>query len=161
MTLRVGAAYLYNPSMAYVPDSLLDAVETHLGDSLRRDAAAVRRPESTARVLLALAPDEALPMGEVARRVAREPSTVTRFVARAAKEGLVERRAGSEDRRERLLVLTASGRVARDELLRRRRAAAVSVVRGVQARTGLGADEVEWFLASMHAALIEPLPPPS
>lgn len=145
--------------MPYTPDSLLDAIETLLGDGLRRDAAAAQRPESTVRVLLALGPDEALPMGEVARRVAREPSTVTRFVMRASKEGLVERRGGSADRRERLLVLTAAGRAARDELLKRRRAAAAAVTRGVQARTGLGADEVEWFLASLHASLVEPLPP--
>lgn len=146
--------------MPHVPDSILDGVETLLADGLRTDADAVRRHESTARVLLALGPMEAVPMGEVARRVARDPSTVTRFVTRAATEGLVEQRAGPDDRRERLLALTAAGRAARDELLRRRLLATAQVVRGVQARTGLGADEVQWFLSALHTALVEPLPTP-
>jgi DNA-binding MarR family transcriptional regulator len=144
--------------MAHVPDSILDAVETLLADGLRRDAALLKRPESTARVLLAVGAMEAVAMGEVARRVARDPSTVTRFVLRAAAEGLVERRPSPDDKRERLLALTATGRAARDELLRRRLAATSAVVRGVQARTGLGADEVAWFLSALHAALVDPLP---
>lgn len=147
--------------MSHAPDSLLDAIETFLADGLRRDAAATRRPESTARVLLALGPDEAVPMGEVARRIARDPSTVTRFVGKATQEGLLEQRPGVEDRRERLLALTAAGRTAREELLRRRRAAAAVVVRGVQARTALGAEEVDWFLGALHAALVDPVPPPT
>lgn len=147
--------------MSYTPDSILDAIETFLADGLRRDAASSRRPESTARVLLALGPDEAAPMGEVARRIARDPSTVTRFVMKAADEGLVEQRAGVEDRRERLLALTPAGRTAREDLLRRRRAATALVVRGVQARTALGAEEVDWFLGALHAALVEPVAPPA
>src|SRR5262245_41437376 len=147
--------------MAHVPDSIADAIETLLADGLRRDAEHTKRPESTARVLLAVGPAEAVPMGEVARRVARDPSTVTRFVMRASDEGLVERRPSPEDRRERLLALTAAGRSARDELLRRRLAATSAIVRGVQARTGLGADEVAWFLSALHAALVDPLPTPT
>lgn len=142
--------------MAETPDSLLDAIETFIADGLRADAAAVQRAESTARVLLAVGADEAVPMGEVARRTARDPSTVTRFVMKAAAEGLVEQRAGTADRRERLLVLTAAGRAVRDELLRRRRAAAATVIRGVSARTALGAEEVTWFLEALHASLLEP-----
>jgi DNA-binding MarR family transcriptional regulator len=99
-------------------------------------------------------------MGEVARRTARDPSTVTRFVIKAAAEGLVEQRRGPEDRRERLLALTAAGRAAREDLLRRRRVATAAIVRGVQARTALGADEVDWFLSALHAALSEPTPSP-
>jgi len=146
--------------VSYSPDSILDAIETFLADGLRHDAAAARRPESTARVLLALGPDESVPMGEIARRIARDPSTVTRFVLKAAAEGLVEQRPGVEDRRERRLGLTAVGRAARDDLLRRRRAATALVVRGVQARTALGAEEVDWFLGALHAALVEPVTPP-
>ncbi|MFO0931508.1 MAG: MarR family winged helix-turn-helix transcriptional regulator [Planctomycetota bacterium] len=147
--------------MSHAPDSLLDAIETFLADGLRRDAAATRHPESTARVLLALGPDEAVPMGEVARRIARDPSTVTRFVLKATHEGLLEQKPGVEDRRERLLLLTPAGRAARDDLLRRRRAAAALVVRGVQARTALGAEEVDWFLGALHAALVDPVAPPT
>jgi DNA-binding MarR family transcriptional regulator len=144
--------------MAYTPDSLLDAIETLLADGLRRDAAAIRRMEATARVLLALGEPEGVRMREIARRTARDPSTVTRFILRAQAEGLVEGRPGTEDRRERRILLTPAGRAARDELLRRRLARAATVSRGVQARTGLGADEVEWFLGALHAALAD-LPP--
>jgi DNA-binding MarR family transcriptional regulator len=147
--------------MSYSPDSILDAIETFLADGLRRDATATRHPESTARVLLALGPDEAVPMGEVARRIARDPSTVTRFVLKATQEGLLEQQPGVEDRRERLLRLTAVGRTAREDLLRRRRAATALVVRGVQARTALGAEEVDWFLGALHAALVDPVAPPA
>lgn len=144
--------------MAYTPDSLLDAIETLLADGLRRDAAAVRRMEATARVLLAIGEPEGVRMREIARRTARDPSTVTRFILRAQAEGLVESRPGTEDRRERRIVLTPAGRAARDDLLRRRAARAAQISRGVQARTGLGADEVDWFLSALHAALVEPLP---
>jgi DNA-binding MarR family transcriptional regulator len=144
--------------MAYTPDSLLDAIETLLADGLRRDAAAMRRMEATARILLAIGEPEGVRMREIARRTARDPSTVTRFVLRAQAEGLVESRPGTEDRRERRIVLTPAGRAARDDLLRRRSARAAQVSRGVQARTGLGADEVDWFLGALHAALVEPLP---
>ncbi len=142
--------------MAAGPESVLDAVETLLADGLRRDAQALGRTEATARVLLAVGPSEAVRMREVARRVARDPSTVTRFVLRATAEGLVEQRPGTEDRRERLLRLTASGRQARDDLLRRRLARTALISRGIQARTGLGSDEVDWFLAALCAALSEP-----
>jgi DNA-binding MarR family transcriptional regulator len=144
--------------MAYTPDSILDAIETLLADGLRRDATAVRRMEATARVLLAIGEPEGVRMREIARRTARDPSTVTRFVLRAQAEGLIESRPGTEDRRERRIVLTPAGRAARDDLLRRRAARAAQISRGVQARTGLGADEVDWFLGSLHAALVEPMP---
>ena len=41
--------------MAYTPDSLLDAIETHLADGLRRDAAALGRVVEPAQELLTLA----------------------------------------------------------------------------------------------------------
>jgi DNA-binding MarR family transcriptional regulator len=149
------------PDGAYHPDSLLDAVETHLADGLRRDAALSDRMEATARVLLAVGPQEGVRMRDLAERVARDPSTVTRFVLRATREGLVEQRKGTDDRRERLLHLTAAGRAAREDLLRRRHARTAGISRGVQARTGLGPDEVEWFLRALHAALVEPTTPTS
>jgi len=149
------------PVAPFLPASLLDAIETHLADGLRRDAALSDRMEATSRVLLAVGPDEGVRMRDLAHRVARDPSTVTRFVIRATKEGLVEQRAGVEDRRERLLHLTAAGRVAREELLRRRLTRTAGITRGVQARTGLGADEVEWFLRALHTALTEPTIPPT
>lgn len=140
--------------MAYRPESLVDGIETLLADGLRRDADALARREATARVLLALGRSEGIPMGELSRRTARDPSTVTRFVIRATEDGLVEQRTGTVDRRERLLFLTPSGRAARDALLAAREVRTARVRAGVAGRTGLGPDEVDWFLGALHAALV-------
>jgi DNA-binding MarR family transcriptional regulator len=140
--------------MTYRPESLLDGIETLLADGLRRDADALSRREATARVLLALGRSEGIPMGELSRRTARDPSTVTRFVIRATEDGLVEQRTGTVDRRERLLFLTPSGRAARDALLGARATRTARVRAGVAGRTGLGPDEVDWFLGALHAALV-------
>ncbi len=98
-------------------------------------------------------------MRELAQRAARDPSTVTRFVLRAAAEGLVEQRPGIEDRRERLLHLTPAGLTARAALLARRTTRTAGIRLGVQARTGLGPDEVDWFLSQLYASLVDPRPP--
>lgn len=145
--------------MAHVPDSLLDGIETVLADGMRADAAALGMREATARVLLALGDSGGIPMRELAQRAARDPSTVTRFVLRAAAEGLVEQRPGIEDRRERLLHLTPAGLAARAALLARRTTRTAGIRLGVQARTGLGPDEVDWFLSQLYASLVDPKPP--
>ena len=145
--------------MAHVPDSLLDGIETVLADGMRADAAALGMREATARVLLALGDSGGIPMRELAQRAARDPSTVTRFVLRAAAEGLVEQRPGIEDRRERLLHLTPAGLTARAALLARRTTRTAGIRLGVQARTGLGPDEVDWFLSQLYASLVDPRPP--
>ncbi len=145
--------------MAHVPDSLLDGIETVLADGMRADAAALGMREATARVLLALGASEGIPMRELAQRSARDPSTVTRFVLRAAADGLVEQRPGVEDRRERLLHLTPAGQAARAALLARRTTRTAGIRLGVQARTGLGPDEVDWFLSQLYASLVDPKPP--
>ena len=145
--------------MAHVPDSLLDGIETVLADGMRADAAALGMREATARVLLALGDSGGIPMRELAQRAARDPSTVTRFVLRAAAEGLVEQRPGIEDRRERLLHLTPAGLTARAALLARRSTRTAGIRLGVQARTGLGPDEVDWFLSQLYASLVDPRPP--
>jgi DNA-binding MarR family transcriptional regulator len=131
---------------------LLDELESLLAGGLREDARRVGLPESTARVLLAILPAEGVPMGELARRIDRDPSTTTRFVDRAALEGLVAREAG-EDRRSRLARLTAAGRVARERLLAQRERRAVTLPEDVQSRTGLGTGEVEWFVEALVGAL--------
>ena len=145
--------------MAHLPDSLLDGIETVLADGMRVDAAALGLREATARVLLALGDSGGIPMRELAHRTARDPSTVTRFVLRAAAEGLVEQRPGVEDRRERLLHLTPAGLTARAALLARRSTRTAGIRLGVQARTGLGPDEVDWFLSQLYASLVDPRPP--
>ena len=88
------------------------------------------------------------------RTTARDPSTVTRFVDRATEDGLVEQRPGTHDRRERLLFLTPSGRATRDAILGARAARTTRIVAGVAGRTGLGPDEVDWFLSALYAALV-------
>ena len=139
--------------MARSHESLLDALETRLSAGFLRDAVAVGRMEATARVLLAMGPDEGVPMRDLSRRIARDPSTVTRFAERAAREGLVEQRPGTVDRRQRLLHLTPAGRTAREGLLALRRAREALLKDGIAAATGLGASEVEWFLAAVLEGL--------
>jgi DNA-binding MarR family transcriptional regulator len=138
---------------APAPDSPLDAIETRIVEGLRGDAAAIGRAEATARVLLALGPGDGATMRDVARRIARDPSTVTRFVIRAVRERLVEQRPGTDDRRERRLHLTALGQSVRADLLARRLARTQALKEAVQAKTGLSADEVEWFLRVLHGGL--------
>ena len=140
--------------MSYRPESLLDGIETQLADGLRRDADALRRREAPARILLALGRSEGIAMGELSRRTARDPSTVTRFVLRATEDGLIEQRQGQHDRRERLLFLTPSGRAARDAILAARAARTARILAGVAGRTGLGPDEVDWFVGALYAALV-------
>jgi len=144
--------------MTHLPASLLDGIETILADGMRVDAAALGMREATARVLLALGEAEGIPMRELAQRAARDPSTVTRFVLRAAADGLVEQRPGLEDRRERVLHLTPAGQAARSSLLARRTARTAGIRLGVQARTGLGPDEVDWFLSQLYASLVDRKP---
>jgi DNA-binding MarR family transcriptional regulator len=136
------------------PDSLLDAIETRIGEALRADAEATGRGEAIARVLLALQPD-GLTMGETARRIARDPTTVTRFVEKGEAAGLVVRRPGLEDRRERLVFLTDAGREARSAILARRLARDARLKETVGAKTGLSAEEVEWFLTVLHDGLAD------
>ncbi|MHC5012548.1 MAG: MarR family transcriptional regulator [Planctomycetota bacterium] len=130
----------------------LEELEILLATGLRTDARAIGLREATARVLLVLEPDLALPMGEVARRLGRDPSTATRFVDRATEEGLVGRHEG-RDRRRRLAHLTPRGRDVRARLQDRRDARAAALPTAVQERTGLGAGEVEWFLEAVVGSL--------
>ncbi len=131
---------------------LLADLERLLAEGLRVDARRAGLPESTARVLLALEAGEEVPMSELAARIGRSPSTATRFADRATAAGLLRRETGL-DRRRRLATLTADGETARERLLRRCSQRAEALPRAVQRRTGLGAAEVEWFLASLVQAL--------
>jgi MarR family transcriptional regulator for hemolysin len=133
--------------------TILDALEARLARGLRWDARRVGRAESTARVLLALDPASGTAMGQLATRIDRDASTVTRFVHRATAEGLVERRSAASDRRTRLLFLTPAGRAARADLARLREARADAIREEVRSSTGLGEEEVEWFLGALDRAL--------
>ncbi len=117
---------------------------------------AARRPESTARVLLALGPDEAVADGrgrapDRARPVHGDPlrdKPPTEGPRRAARRGRGPARAapGAHPRRAARRARTCSA--ARGRATAARRCAAS------QARTGLGAEEVDWFLGALHAALV-------
>jgi DNA-binding MarR family transcriptional regulator len=133
-------------------DRLLGLLEVHLGHGLRLDARRLKQTEASARVLLAFEPGEALPMTRVAERLGREPSTATRFVDRAEADGLVVRVAAEDDRRSRLARLTPRGEDLRAELLALRTARGGTMVSAVEGRTGLGADQVQWFLQALAEA---------
>lgn len=131
---------------------LLDALEVHLGRALRHDARQLGLTEATARVLLAFEGLEVLPMAALADRLGREPSTATRFVDRAEREGFVLRVAGEKDRRSRLVRLAPRGEEQRRALLEVRHTRARALEGAVAARIGLGADQLEWFLQALVAA---------
>jgi len=133
--------------------SLLRDIETRLANGLRTDASQVGLLEATARVLLALGDEEAVPMTEMARRVGRDPTTATRFVDRAARDGLLSRVPGSRDRRRRLVSLTEDGRAARGRLREVRRRRADALLHSILAETGLGEGQVEWFLQAFVKGL--------
>jgi DNA-binding MarR family transcriptional regulator len=131
---------------------LLDDLEILLARGLGEDAREAALREADARLLLALEPERAVPMGEVALRLGRDPSTATRFVDHATGAGWVVRHPG-HDRRRRLAALTPAGREIRARLQALRDERAAALPRLVRARTGLGEDEVEWFLEALVTAL--------
>ena len=69
---------------------------------------------TTARALLQLPPDRAVPTGYLAGRLKVDPSNVTGVVDRLEKAGLLERGAGVVDRRVKTIALTPAGRQLRE-----------------------------------------------
>lgn len=131
---------------------LLDALEVHLGQTLRHDAKRLGMTEATARVLLAFESGDALPMARMAERLGREPSTATRFVDRAERDGLVLRVAGETDRRSRVVRLSPEGEERRRQLLEQRVQRARAIEAAMAAEIGLGAEQMEWFLTALVRA---------
>jgi DNA-binding MarR family transcriptional regulator len=132
---------------------LLHELEIRLARGLHADAAAAGLREATARVLLALREGEVVIMSEVAQRVGRDPSTATRFVDRAVADGLLERTRGAKDRRRRVVTFTPAGLVARSRLAEIRTARAEALTAATLDETGLGLEQLEWFLQSLLKAL--------
>ena len=137
----------------------LHRLDQALADGFGVDAQRIGRTEATARVLLAIAPQEGVPMGEMARRLARDPSTATRFVDRVVKEGLVQRGPGEVDRRCRVVALTPEGEALRERLVALRQDRARAIHESVQGRTGLGPGQVDWFLQALVDAVAGPTSP--
>jgi DNA-binding MarR family transcriptional regulator len=132
---------------------LLHELEIHLARGLHQDAAAAGLRDATARVLLAVREGESVAMTDVARRVGRDPTTATRFVDRAVSEGLLTRTQGAHDKRRRVVSLTESGRATRARLAGIRTARAEALTYATLAETGLGVDQLEWFLQALLTAL--------
>ncbi|HEY3734388.1 MAG TPA: MarR family transcriptional regulator [Streptosporangiaceae bacterium] len=70
----------------------------------------------TARALLQLPPDAAVPTRFLAGRLKVDPSNVTGVVDRLEGAGLVERGSEPDDRRVKTLALTQAGRKMRDDM---------------------------------------------
>lgn len=134
---------------------LLHELEIHLARGLHQDAEAAGLREATARVLLAIRDGEQVTMTEVAQRVGRDPSTATRFVDRAVQDDLMIRAPGVKDKRRRVVRLTDSGRETRARLVEVRTARAEALTNATLAETGLGLDQLEWFLKALLSALSE------
>jgi DNA-binding MarR family transcriptional regulator len=131
----------------------LQRLETLLGQGLGDDASEAGLAESEARLLLALEPGEHVAMNELARRLGRDPTTATRFADRVERRGLLTRRAGSRDRRQRMAVLTPEGAARREALCALRDARARRLLETVLEQTGLGEGQVAWFLGALLAGL--------
>jgi MarR family transcriptional regulator, organic hydroperoxide resistance regulator len=70
-------------------------------------------------VLHFLQPGQAVPMGRLAEALACDASNVTGIVDRLESRGLIRRRASAEDRRVKVLELTAAGERLRDTVTER------------------------------------------
>lgn len=99
----------------------------------------------TARALLQLPPDAAVPTRYLAGRLKCDPSNVTGVVDRLEKAGLVERGSGAGDRRVKTLVLTPAGRQMRDAMYK----AMASDMPGID---GLTAAELHALLGLLNKA---------
>ena len=72
-----------------------------------------------AQALQQLRPGHPLTMGEVARGIRCDPSTITGIADRLEERGLVERLPSESDRRVKSLALTKSGEALRRRLMKR------------------------------------------
>jgi DNA-binding MarR family transcriptional regulator len=110
----------------------------HVQDQITEAAAAQHVSPSLLR-LLGILRDREPEMLELARHLQLDKSSVTGLVARAETRGLVERVAGSSDRRTILVRLTSAGRALAGELERdvQRRLGVVIDAMSPRARTDL------------------------
>jgi DNA-binding MarR family transcriptional regulator len=80
-------------------------------------AAELQLSPAQCHVLHLIEPDRPLPMARLAETLACDASNVTGLVDRLESRGLVRRRPAAEDRRVKVLVLTATGSRLRSQLL--------------------------------------------
>lgn len=99
----------------------------------------------TARALLQLPPDHAVPTRYLAGRLKVDPSNVTGVVDRLEKAGLLERGAGAGDRRVKLLVLTPAGKQLREDMY-------AAIASQMPAFSGLSDGELDLLLSLLNKA---------
>lgn len=93
---------------------LLDAAD-RLRQHWAAHSAALGLTSIQAKVLLRLAPGEAIPMRKLAQQLDYDASNLTTLVDKLAGRGALERQADPGDRRVKALVLTAEGQRLREE----------------------------------------------
>lgn len=102
---------------------------------------------ATARALLQLPQDAAVPTRYLAGRLKCDPSNVTGVVDRLEKAGLVRRGAEHEDRRVRTLALTPAGRQMRETMY-------AAIAADMPALGGLTDDEMHSLLDLLNKAWV-------
>lgn len=95
---------------------LLVAISGQLKQRFASRAAEFDLSMSEAKVLMALDPDEALPMRVLARKLSYDASNLTGIVDGLEERGAVERRVDKSDRRVKAVVLTDQGLQIREGL---------------------------------------------
>src|SRR6202050_2048829 len=93
---------------------LLDAAD-RLRQHWAAHAAALGLTPAQVKVLLRLAPGQAIPMRKLAQQLDYDASNLTTLVDRLAQRGALERQADPADRRVKALVLTREGERLRDQ----------------------------------------------
>lgn len=88
------------------------AAEGHVESQLSKIGLSLPKLAALHQLVLA---GEALPLGELAGRLACVKSNVTQLIDRLEADGLVRRAPDPNDRRSRLAVLTAAGRQAHEQ----------------------------------------------
>jgi DNA-binding MarR family transcriptional regulator len=99
-------------------DNRLLAVAERLRQHWAGHAAALGLTAIQAKVLLRLAPGEAIPMRKLAQQLDYDASNLTTLVDKLAGLGALERQADPADRRVKALVLTPEGERLRDQFWR-------------------------------------------
>ena len=104
-------------------DALLEASKALVGIALRTMPTDPEVTVTQFRALVLLEGEPGMRAADLAQALAVSPSTATRLCDRLVRNGLVDREASTQDRREVCLSLTdAGGTAVRDGLTQRRRA---------------------------------------
>jgi DNA-binding MarR family transcriptional regulator len=108
---------------------------------------------ATARALLQVDPDTAVPTRDLAYRLSCDPSNVTSLVDRLERAGFIERHVDPSDRRIKTLVITADGRAMRERMntLMQTDMPALEVLSAADLRTLLDLLDQVWAACEEHS----------